>query len=100
MTWSIVNISNLPPGDDEGVFQYLPSSDLESSDYAIQLSSSTSGTTPQLSNFSNLQPWGFAGPTILTPVVGTPVTNCAASGCSDGGGSGRPNSGFLYPRKA
>lgn len=101
MTWSIVNISNLPPGDDEGNFQYIPSSNVESSDSAIQLSDSTKGLTPALSSFTGRQPWGFAGPTIFTPVIGTPVTDCVGSGCGDGdGGSARPTGGFLYPRRA
>lgn len=100
MSWSIINASNLPPGNDEGNFQYLPSSDLESSEFALQLGSSNLRQTPPLSSFTDLQPWGFAGPTVFTPVIGTPVTDCVGSGCSDGGGgSVRPTGGFLYPRK-
>ena len=99
MTWSIINASNLPPGDDLGNFQYFSSSDLESSEYLFQLSNDDFGQTPALSSFTGLQPWGFAGPKVLTPVVGTPVTDCVGSGCSDGGGPDRPISGFLYPRR-
>ena len=98
MAWSIIDASNLPPGVDRGNFQYLPSSDSESSEYALQINSNDGYWTPTLSNFTGLQPWGFIGPKIFTPVVGTPVTDCVGSGCGGGGGSSRPVSGFLYPR--
>jgi hypothetical protein len=100
MAWSIIDASNLPPGDNLGNFQYFASPDSESSEYALQLDGNTLGQTPALSSFIGLQPWGFAGPRVFTPVVGTPVTDCADSGCGDGGGgTDRPISGFLYPRR-
>ncbi len=56
------------------------------------------GGIPSLDSFVPV-PWGFAGPTLLSPTIGTPYTDCGPSGC-DGGGGGdlRPPVGLLYPR--
>ena len=106
MAWEIIDFVTVTPPNEPNPRTYtrmlnkMTNADMTRL-YGDNISRITSyRTIPSLDSFTPV-PWGFAGPTILLPVLGTPVTNCGPSGC-DGGGGGdtRPPVGLLYPRGA
>lgn len=103
MAWSPVDILNPPPNGstDTNVCFYLGDEDLFQQIYFTVNQEGFYNQIPLLSSYTyDLRAFGFAGPTVLQPVVGVPVTDCDASGCgTGGGGTPRPDSGFVYPRR-
>ena len=101
MSWSSIDINN-PPAN--GTLRtggtFLPMSDAEKPSSMSVFPVSSYKIAAPLEVYTDPQPWGFVGPRVIIPVIGTVITDCLQAGCdTGGGGSVRPSTGFMYPRR-
>lgn len=99
MSWTSIFFPGSPPPNGAEITSSPPAVIIYDFDTAYFGANITYNEIPALSVFK-ATPWGSnIGPSILDNTIIAPVTDCVPSGCSGSGGSVRPTTGMLYPRR-